>query len=309
MADLLTYYPQNAADQQTIQLLDLNELRCESPVNIDENLVEAVGDLRFTAAFKGCSRKSNVFLLFEHQSKIDRRIRLRGLDYIVQSYKQFEETAKGKNKFPYPVVVVLYHGKSAWKDLPEMDDMIDIVPGAKTGLLDYQLILIDLSVILRDNIKGHPVLRTLLEVLQLASAGKLASGFDGAMNHLAAVKGDPRVKGWVQSFVRYALSVSKIGKELVIKAFSKILDEKETQDMFSTTAQELMYQGRVEGRAEGAIRGKAEALLTFLQARFGKVPQGIVKTVNSYSDLIALESLTVLAATCDSLNEFKEGLK
>ncbi|MDR3182845.1 MAG: hypothetical protein LBT89_08015 [Planctomycetaceae bacterium] len=71
------------------------------------------------------------------------------------------------------------------------------------------------------------------------------------MNHLAAVKDDPRVKGWGQSFVRYALSVSKIGK----------------------------------------------------------VPQGIVKTVNSYSDLIALESLTVLAATCDSLNEFKEGLK
>jgi hypothetical protein len=70
-----------------------------------------------------------------------------------------------------------------------------------------------------------------------------------------------------------------------------------------------MYQGRAEGEARGAIRGKAEALLTVLQARFGKVPQGIVKTVNSYSDLIALESLTVLAATCDSLNEFKEGLK
>jgi hypothetical protein len=33
-----------------------------------------------------------------------------------------------------------------------------------------------------------------------------------------------------------------------------------------------------------------------------------VKTVNSYNDLIALESLTVQAATCKTLDEFKEGL-
>ncbi|MDR3233689.1 MAG: Rpn family recombination-promoting nuclease/putative transposase, partial [Planctomycetaceae bacterium] len=245
MADLLTYYPQSAADRRTVQLLDLRELRCESPVNVDENLAEAVGDLRFTAGFRGCSRRSNVFLLFEHQSKIDRRIRLRGLDYIVQSYKHFEERSKGKTLFPYPVAVLLYHGKSAWRDLPEMDDMMDRVSGAERGLLRFPLILIDLSVISRDNVKGHPALRTLVAVLQLASAGKLASGFDGAMDPLAGVKDDPRVRGWVQSFVRYALSVSKIGKELVIKAFSKILDEKEAQKMFTSTAQELMYKGEV----------------------------------------------------------------
>jgi flagellar biosynthesis/type III secretory pathway protein FliH len=72
---------------------------------------------------------------------------------------------------------------------------------------------------------------------------------------------------------------------------------------------EGLAEGEARGEVRGKARGKAEALLTVLQARFGKVPQSIVKAVNSYSDLIALESLTVLAATCNSLNEFKEGLK
>ena len=107
MADLLLFYTQKQADKRIIDLLNLADLECKSPVAIDEQLIEGIGDLRFTTSFKGSKRKSNVILLFEHQSSIDLRMRLRGLDYIVQSYKQFEETRKGDEKFPYPVVVIL----------------------------------------------------------------------------------------------------------------------------------------------------------------------------------------------------------
>ena len=117
MADLLQYYPQKAADQQAIRLLDLKRLECKSPVVVDEQLMEGIGDLRFSTSFKGSSRQSNVYLLFEHQSKIDPDFRLRGLDYIVRSYKEFRETTKGKKKLPYPVVIVLYHGGCAQNHL------------------------------------------------------------------------------------------------------------------------------------------------------------------------------------------------
>jgi len=137
MTDLLVHYPQKTADQQAVGLLDLKHLECKSPVAIDKNLVEGRGDLRFATTFKGSKRQSNVFLLLEHQSAIDQRMRLRGLKYIVQEYDQFESTHKGKGKLPYPIVIVLYHGKIPWKQLFEMDDLIETVPGAKTGLLDY----------------------------------------------------------------------------------------------------------------------------------------------------------------------------
>ncbi|MDR3198764.1 MAG: Rpn family recombination-promoting nuclease/putative transposase, partial [Planctomycetaceae bacterium] len=63
MADLLTFYIKQTNDQKIIQLIDLTRLRCESPINIDVNLVETIGDLRFSTNFKKSRQPSTVFLL------------------------------------------------------------------------------------------------------------------------------------------------------------------------------------------------------------------------------------------------------
>ena len=304
MADLLLFYTQKPADQQVVNLLDLKKLECKSPVTIDEQLVEGIGDLRFSTSFKGSKRKSSVFLLFEHQSTIDPDFRVRGLGYIIRSYEEFRELTKGKEKLPYPLVIVLYHGKIPWKHLPEMDELIEIAPGMKTGLLVYQLILIDVSELKPEDFKGHPVLQAVLEALQLASKGRLVAEFDRVMDRLTAVKKDPRVKGWLRSFARYAMSVAKIrtkiGMEQIVKAFSKILSEKEANEMTKTMAEELWVGGKAEtGR---------NMILAFLRGRFGNVPKEIEEAVNQMNDPIALESLLARTANCKTLDEFVEEL-
>ena len=70
MTDLLLFYTQKEADRRIVDLLNLADLECRSPVTVSEQLIEGIGDLRFTASFKGSRRKSNVFLLFEHQSSV-----------------------------------------------------------------------------------------------------------------------------------------------------------------------------------------------------------------------------------------------
>ena len=301
MADLLLFYTQKLADQQVVNLLDLKRLECKSPVTIDEQLVEGIGDLRFSTSFKGSKRKSDVFLLFEHQSSIDRRIRLRGLNYIIQTYNQFEETHKGEEKLPYPLVVVLYHGKVPWKHLPEMDELIEIAPGMKTGLLDYLLILIDVSELKPEQFRGHPVLQAVLESLQLASKDRLVAEFDRVMDRLTEVKKDPQVKGWLRSFARYAMSVAKIGAEQIVKAFSKILSEKEADEMVKTTAEELLIQGET--------KAARSMVLTILRARFQDIPQGVESVIRQMSDPVALDSWAAQAATSLSMEEFAEALK
>ena len=300
MADLLHYYPQNAADQQMVRLLDLKRLECKSPVTVSEELVEQIGDLRFSTSFKGSNRPSNVFLLLEHQSAIDPDFRIRGLDYIVQAYKEFKKTTKGKRKLPYPVVVVLYHGKVPWEHLPTMDEMIEMTPGVKTGVLDYQLILIDVSVLSAEQFKGHPVLQAMLEALQLASKKKLAAEFSRVIDRLTAIKNDQRIKGWLQSFARYAMSVAKIGTEQIVQAFSKILNEREANTMAMTTAEELLIKGEAKGRAEAG----RNMVLTALRKKFKKVPKGIETAVLAMSDPVALESLLEHAIDSDTLEEF-----
>jgi hypothetical protein len=190
-----------------------------------------------------------------------------------------------------------------------MDAMIDIAPGVKTGLLEYQLILIDVSELSVEQFKGHPVLQVLLELLQLASKNRLVREFDRIISRLLALKNDPRMKGWLKSFARYAMSVAKIGIEQIIQAFSKILNEKEAYNMAMTTAEELMVKGEVRGKIQGKIEGKKETILGVLEVRFGKVPKAISNTVNSYSDLTALQSLSVFAKTCASLDEFKDSFR
>ena len=75
--------------------------------------------------------------------------------------------------------------------------------------------------------------------------------------------------------------------------------------MAMSTAQEL----RLEGEAKGKIQGKKDTILNFLKGRFGKVPKPISDTVNSYNDSTALDSLSVLAGSCKTLDEFKDGLR
>ena len=305
MADLLAYYPTKTVDQQTIRLIDLKRLECKSPVAIDQNLIEGIGDLRFVTSFKGGKRKSNVFLLFEHQSAIDQRMRIRGLKYIVQTYDQFEEEHKGKAKLPYPIVVVLYHGKTSWQSVPDMDDLIDIMPGVESGLLKYTLILIDISVIPPENFAGHPALQALLETLQRGSEGKLVANFDRIIDYFRSVKKDSRAKGWLRSIARYAMSVAKIGTEQIAKAFSKVLNEREANNMAMTTAQELL----LEGEARGEAKWKGESVLTILRTKFTKVPKGIEKSIRQMNDPIALESLTVHAVHSKTLDEFTTALQ
>jgi hypothetical protein len=98
------------------------------------------------------------------------------------------------------------------------DELIDIVPGVKTGLLKYTLILIDISILKRDEFKGHPVVQTLLEALQLASEKRLVNEFDRVIDRLVVIKDDPRASGWLRSFCRYALAVATIETEQIAKA-------------------------------------------------------------------------------------------
>ena len=79
--------------------------------------------------------------------------------------------------------------------------------------------------------------------------------------------------------------------------------------MAMSTMQELLLEGEARGRIQGEIKGEKNAIFRFLEGRFGKVPKMIRNSVNSYSDLTALQSLSVLAGSCKTLDEFKDGLR
>ena len=96
------------------------------------------------------------------------------------------------------------------------------------------------------------------------------------------------------------MSVAKIGAEQIVKAFSKILSEKEANEMTKTMAEELLI--------EGGTKAKAEAILIVLRERFKKVPKATENAIRQLRDPVALDSWTAYAASCQSMNEFAAAL-
>ncbi|MDR2704432.1 MAG: hypothetical protein LBC02_01510 [Planctomycetaceae bacterium] len=70
--------------------------------------------------------------------------------------------------------------------------------------------------------------------------------------------------------------------------------------MVVSTMEELFTQGEK--------KGKTQDVLKILTKRFKYVPESISQSVNSYTDLIALDSLFELAMDCETLAEFEREL-
>ncbi|MDR2117347.1 MAG: Rpn family recombination-promoting nuclease/putative transposase [Planctomycetaceae bacterium] len=323
MASMLEHYDNTGI----VRLLNLGELRCESPVTIDYTLQEVIGDLRFSTRFKN-GALSKVFLFFEHQSK---KIRLFSFDCLRKIVEFYEECAADPQNaltedgmFPYPLVVVLYHGDISWDELLQIKDLIAVPPEVNRYILWFPVILVNLSKIRREKLQGHPALIALFDALQSYSSGDLAESFDRIIKHLVPVKNDPRCYGWANSLTRHFLATTKSDKDAAIKTVSKILNKTEAKKMVISTLEEWYIQGAKEGEIKGEKRGEKRGekkgeikgeikrsilvVLKILNMRFKKVPQSISRAVNSYKDPIVLDSLLELAMTCKSLAEFEKDL-
>jgi hypothetical protein len=285
-------------------------------------LQEVIGDLRFSAKFK-VGGQSKLFFFFEHQSKKVKRFCLRCLRKLLEFYENCESNSEmlcEDGKYPYVITVLLYHGNIPWDVLFQMGDLVSLPPDADRHFLSFPAIVIDLSRIPQEELKGPPALIALLDTLRSASQGKLSENFDRIIEHFKDVKDDPRTFGWLNSLTYYFLAITEADTATVTGTISKILDKQESEKMVVSTMEKLYAQGKIEGKTEGRREGKREGkregrreekiedVLKTLRKRFGNVPESISRSVNSYQDPIALDSFWELAMDCRTLTEFEQGL-
>jgi hypothetical protein len=264
-ADFLRHY----VDPGIIGQLELSRLRCEAPESIDSGLAEFQGDLPFSTCFRQGGRRAEVLVFLEHQSRADRLISFRILEYIVKSYRVHLTAGKGKGgeagTFPYALAVVLYHGKKPWRELPRMRDLLIGVPAGVdvSGYLDYPLHLVDLAALPEGEIRGEPAVRALLSALRAHSSGGLAKRLPAIVDMLAESAGDARFPGWLQAFIHYIMSRCRPegGLKAIRDIWRRFVNEREAEKMTATLAEELILEGLEKGRAEG----RAEALRVALR--------------------------------------------
>ena len=78
--------------------------------------------------------------------------------------------------------------------------------------------------------------------------------------------------------------------------------------MIRTIFEEKFDEGVAVGKADGKVEGKAEDVIKVLRARVNRVPKWVVERVMRIRDIAVLDSLIVLAAQCNTIDEFTDAL-
>ena len=303
VADLL----QNYLEPELVSTLELDSLKRDAGDSVASNLSKSDGDLRYSARFKGGGGELRVLLLIEHQSRPDRLMSFRMLDYVCAVYReQVPSLEKGK-RFPYPLAVVLHHGESPWKKIPSMRELIDMTPGVEDDILRVPIRLIDVATMSLDELRGHPMVCALLDSLQSASTGRLSERLTGIFGRLGNVHEEDRRRSWSMALSKYYAAVQGKNQQSVdtlYQALKTLNGIREAKKMTVTIADGW----REEGIAIGEAKGEVKSIMLFLESRFGAVPAGIQKKLTSMRDGRRIENAIKLAATCQSLKEFQKAL-
>ncbi len=283
---------------------DWSRLALVSGSFVDEELGQRHCDLLFTAPLAGSD--AFFYVLFEHQSTPDPMLVFRMLQYEVRIWERWLREHPEKAKIPAIVPVVLYNGKTQWKDARDFTELIDLEVALKDSLVGlfprFQFLLDDLTQVgdasLRQRSLGAFVQLTLLSlkharydadifrVLQssaplfrevwLAPTGREALNL--IVGYIARVSEFIGPQALSEVFTR---AIGKSAGESAMTTFGEQLIEKGRQEGRKEGLQEGVQEGRREGREEGVLLGLQQALLRMLRLRFGDVPESFEQRIHS----------------------------
>ncbi len=289
--------------------LEWDSLQQESAETVGSDFTRRIGDLRYSARFKGGGAELDVCVIVEHQSRPDALMSFRLMEYICAAYRQRASAFRKGMRFPYPLAVVLHHGKTPWKRIAPMRDLITIPQGLEADILNFPTHLIDLAVIPAGELHGHPMVCALLDILQSASAGVLAANrLQQIVARLRDISRKQDVLPWLEALFRYFYAVFPGDSDTIHEDAAKILtgvySEKEAGTMATTMLEAIQREGRAKGKAEG----KVETLMAVLESRFGEIPVTLRNKLLKVRSDEHIATLSKLVGTCQNLKEFQQAL-
>lgn len=258
--------------------IDWSTLRPMAGSFVGEALRFRHTDLLFGAQIAG--REARLYVVVEHQSSHDPLMAFRMLVYVTRVLESHLADPDAGGGLPMVVPVVISHAEGGWTAPMEMAELFDVPEG------------------LQEVVRAHlPSLRYWLDDLHATTEdalGKRPLGVQGRLTLLALR--EARVKAfaralrrwgaWLQALERAPEGIAKLSRLLeyilfvgdepaaTIRDVLKLELSDEAIEGVMTTAEQLLQQGREEGRQEGHIallekqmRLKFGAISTVGQAR------------------------------------------
>ena len=278
-----------------VRRMDWTSLSLLSGSFIDPEFAATSSDLLFTAKIDG--HPVFLYILFEHQNQEDPLIGLRLLTYMVRIWNDYLRNNPGATKLPAILPLVLAQDSKPWKSSTRFADLIDIPEGVgediKKHIPDFEFQLVELYHMPFDKILGTPMGILTLRALKAEKLQALLD--DPVWDETLLIQLSPAS---FEMLMRYILD-----RDLDKPAFRRKLKTLQNPKL-SKNAMSLAEQFRQEGRQEGLIFSKQQAILEALEIRFQRAPEGLLEEIEAITDSEKLTRLHRAAITSADLESF-----
>jgi hypothetical protein len=282
------------------------------------------GDLLFKVRLVD-GRGAFVWVMFEHQSTVQRWMALRLSGMVQQLLEDWRRSHPGSRYVPAVLPVVLHHGPRPWRAPRSLLALADLSEQARADLaghlLSLEFVLDDLHTAQDEDIDARPLgplPRLLLVVLKHNRSPDLLSSLEAHAEDIRGLLASEHGRHGLFIAIRYTLRVNPHvdhdtlirhlaphvgpGLEQTMLTFEQLLRNEMRDEMRDEVRREVRdevrREVRDEVRREGIEDGQRELLLRQLTRRFGSLPAVIASRVARASrDEIARWSDRILDAT------------
>jgi hypothetical protein len=301
----------NYADPKFVDAVDVTKAISVPTHYIGKDGNERIIDLVFKCPLKDGNGSLMAVIIFEHQSGSLKKIPHKLLKYIAAIWDT--EMKEGK-PLSAPYFIVLRTEKRPHRGAyPKMSDLLpkgrDGEPIGHVPEIKYDVV--DLPAWDFDKLVGSTVLRLALGMLHKMTGGNLDE-FPEVLKLLSEITDEEQQIELTKELIdfvdkAFAAHNRELDETVVSEALKPILKGKE-RAMIKTMFEKKIDEGIAIGKAAEKTETGRNMVLTFLRAKFGKVPKGIADAIRQKNDPIVLESLAAQAGRCKTLDEFAEGL-
>ena len=262
-----------------------------------------------------------IYILVEHQSTVDRTMRLRLLSYMCQIWEKqrreytAQKLPKSEWHFQPIIPIIFYTGEQKWEILPSLEALMDLPEVLSRFTPRFDVLLLDVKraadeVLLKSN---HPF-GWLLTVLKEEESD--IEPFVKAVlrlgDHLRSLPEAER-STWQQVIYYLYLLIffrrpirERAALEKIVSETHPYLDfSDEEKQIMQSMAEHYLQQGIEQGERQMSI----ESTLNVLTERFPSADVNVLKsTLEAVEELDRLKQLNLNAAIAKSFDAFQEAL-
>ena len=312
---------------RVVSQVDWSTLRRESGSVVDPELRETESDLLFSARLSG-GRPLLLYVLLEHQSRVDRWMALRMLRYVVRQLEHWRKTNPGSEKLPVVVPLVMYHGpEGAWSAPRRVEELFDLPDEAegheewRALVPRFEYLLDDLTAEREEALRarpGPPLVRLAWLALRYGRTEELAERLPEWMALFTQVQAAPDGAENLRMAVRYLLYIGDdTARRVTGRVLHSVVDAKRAEELMRSWGEKLidrgmrrgMQQGMQKGLARGRAEGRAEDVLRILAARGVHVTDEARQRILSCLELATLDRWFDRALNASTLSDVLDDLE